>query len=62
MEKPARSATAVPSPVAPPAAAPGRPRTWSSEDLLGEAPVALIHHAGRTYQLRRTRTNKLILT
>lgn len=37
-------------------------RTWTSSVLLGDAQTAVIVHAGRHYQLRRTRNGKLILT
>ena len=37
-------------------------RTWTSSVLLGDAQIAVILHGGRSYQLRRTRNGKLILT
>ncbi len=40
---------------------PGPPRI-ESRSLFGDAGTVLIEHEGETYQLRRTRLGKLILT
>jgi hemin uptake protein HemP len=38
------------------------PPELMSQDLLGDARIALIHHEGKVYTLRATRQGKLLLT
>lgn len=47
-------------PIAPTASAPTP--VLRSQELFGEGNTVQIEHAGERYLLRRTRTNKLILT
>ncbi|QDC44897.1 hemin uptake protein HemP [Methylophilus medardicus] len=41
---------------------PGQVPTIEARQLLGDAGVLAIMHAGETYQLTRTKQNKLLLT
>jgi hemin uptake protein HemP len=52
----------TPCPASPNAAAAIATRTLPSKDLLGGSNTVRIEHAGEFYQLRLTRSGKLILT
>lgn len=61
-EPPSTGTHAAPAPIPAPAADPGGPRRWQSQQLLQGAREVQIEHQGQVYRLQLTALGKLILT